>query len=333
MIDYATVSFPESERLAVIAAIGCNDWIITPGSRGYAEKMVCEIAGKAAAVILVGGSHHQRGREVVSLSGTWFGERGDSVLRVLLALNGARLTRVDLAYDDHDGDITWNHVYAAVTRDEFVGFRVVSDAGTLKGGRGRTVYFGRRGKDGNGRFVRIYDKAAQQNLPADEHWMRYELELCGDCARQFGEGWLVSEQPDSWISLCLVGGIDFREVRDEAHGHMERRERLAWWQKVVDKISGGGAIRICRKEKRRTIAEYSDNFLKAAARSWCLVQVALEAGYGGERRRDYFQAFKTAGLSVRQYRLLQSWIDTGEINEQAIRDGVRSVKAELGISA
>lgn len=88
----------------------------------------------------------------------------------------ARLTRVDIAYDDHAGaasvDTAMGFHYAGcyVSRGRPPKVRLIDDLGT---GEGRTFYVGNRA---NGKMLRVYEKGRQLG-DASSPWVRWELEL------------------------------------------------------------------------------------------------------------------------------------------------------------
>jgi len=98
--------------------------------------------------------------------------------RLYLAMleHGAKVTRLDVAYDDLEGAA--GGVDAAVDAYRDGAFTIrrppsVSNSGDWINGHGRTFYVGKRE---NGKLFRIYEKGHQ--LGADDSpWVRYELEL------------------------------------------------------------------------------------------------------------------------------------------------------------
>lgn len=93
-----------------------------------------------------------------------------------LADLGARLTRVDLAFDDHDGIHNVDLCREKFLSGEFKGqgrppkASYIDDFGS---GDGRTFYVGRRE---NGKLLRCYDKGKQLGDP-NSPWVRWECEL------------------------------------------------------------------------------------------------------------------------------------------------------------
>lgn len=178
-------------------------------------------------------------------------------------------TRLDLALDDYSRElIVLDKVLAAASVGNVVGFRRWQHfrpvrnmvTGELEG---ETHSFGRRGRDGSGRFVRIYDKGLESN--GEQDCIRLEVELSGDIAREFfaelvGAGSV--EKFYSTVARIAVGSIDFKD-RAGAHGHKDRMVRLDWWQRVIDRV-GEGVYAVKRRvvpPLQRTVEYFRDNWL------------------------------------------------------------------------
>jgi hypothetical protein len=102
---------------------------------------------------------------------------------------------------------------------------------------GRTVYFGKRGDAGSGRYVRIYDKGVESGQAPSGAWHRFEVEFSGDVATQVGEMLQDNERADRLaqeLAGIAFGSIDFR-VDNGARTHKER-PRVTWWAKFLDDV-------------------------------------------------------------------------------------------------
>lgn len=117
--------------------------------------------------------------------------------------------------------------------------------------KGRTLYLGRRGKDGSGRLVRCYDKGLEQRattVPGE--WERWELELRHECACIALD--LMMNAGERWIEVATgvaLGAVDFREVTGSRS--LARRPRCEWWQSVIDTVE---TIRVRATPKLPTLA-------------------------------------------------------------------------------
>lgn len=104
-----------------------------------------------------------------------------SLFKFVFSVPGAKVTRIDVAFDDFSGYLnldeivkdTLNHNFIAKTRKWGVN---LSDSGTC-------VTHGQRS---GSVFIRIYDKAAERNKQDEiSHWVRCELQIRQDRAVDF----------------------------------------------------------------------------------------------------------------------------------------------------
>lgn len=91
---------------------------------------------------------------------------------------GGRFTRLDIATDLIGEPIDGQEIYEPLIRGRNEGTARTFSKVESNGG-GFTIYIGSRQSE---KFVRIYNKAAQEQLP-DGHWWRYEIETKGMVAR------------------------------------------------------------------------------------------------------------------------------------------------------
>lgn len=92
---------------------------------------------------------------------------------------GARITRVDLAHDDFEGEAVnietakgWYEAGEFTSNGRPPAAKLVDDMGS---GKGKTLYIGNRA---NGKLLRVYEKGRQLGDPSSP-WVRVELELRG----------------------------------------------------------------------------------------------------------------------------------------------------------
>jgi DNA relaxase NicK len=140
--------------------------------------------------------------------------RPTSLLQLHAIKDGSRLTRIDLAFDLHDTGLSISEQYESLKRGNAKA--ATSKANLIVGVTGgTTLYIGSRQSD---KFLRIYDKAAEQEIPGD--WVRVELEIKGDTAQALGKQismaseyelaaiakgmlWSMVQFPDEiWQNLC-----------------------------------------------------------------------------------------------------------------------------------
>lgn len=192
IVDWLSVTLPDTAPItmpelffALRDLLGTEVLIAKAQDRGIAgfEESVAlaiEVDGTAADVGRIAwGGASQRGRTWLSLSGTLCARVRDwtNVALTLSAWN-ARITRVDLAYDDFLGTTTLDQIKPMYLAGDFNnGGRqpTCSLAGDWLevSGKGRTFYVGRRG---NGKYLRIYEKGKQLGDP-NSPWVRWEVEF------------------------------------------------------------------------------------------------------------------------------------------------------------
>lgn len=157
-----------------------------------------------------------------------------AVLRNALAM-GANVTRIDLAIDSPK----WlDLAYMKQLLDQNEAVTKARDWNLITGRSGQTLYVGSRTSE---KFLRIYDKAAEQRV--DGNWYRIELECKGDYARgvalhvdgagydYFGDiikGFADWPSEEQWTSITasptLLEGIAKPE---------KRRDTFSWLMKSV----------------------------------------------------------------------------------------------------
>lgn len=128
--------------------------------------------------VLAYGGHAQRGTVLVSVNGEGCRRIADfGRVRVWAESLGARITRLDIAADDHDavcldlpGAIQAWRVGAFTNAGRPPKGRFIDD---LQGGSGRTFYVGSRE---GGKVCRVYEKGKQLGDP-ESKWVRAEVEI------------------------------------------------------------------------------------------------------------------------------------------------------------
>jgi hypothetical protein len=112
----------------------------------------------------------------------------DGLFRLFQQGEGYHVTRLDVAFDDHSGILDIQQLFRDSNNQDggqqFVSkFRKSRIEKEFKDGRpGITVYHGSKK---SAVLIRIYDRAAEQDLPEDQHWVRVELQLRDERAEAF----------------------------------------------------------------------------------------------------------------------------------------------------
>ena len=164
----------------LIAALGLTDvpWIETKGARGYQDRkyfscISIHYNGRADMGVWVEMSG-QGCRTFESLSKvTWEG------IFSFIRENGLKITRLDVAYDDHTGILDIMRIAGDTQNSMYISKSDYWE--TVLSSKGTTVQIG---SPQSKVLIRIYDKAAERGK-TDEHWIRVELQMRDDRAIQF----------------------------------------------------------------------------------------------------------------------------------------------------
>ena len=165
----------------LIDALGLShvNWTITKGARGYQDR-------KYFSYISI----HYNGRPDM---GVWeeMSGQGCRTFESLSAVgwerlfsfireNGLKITRLDVAYDDHTGVIPLGEIVNDTQSGMFISKSNYWE--TVLSSKGSTVQIG---SPQSRVLIRIYDKAMERNCPPGIHWIRCEIQLRDDRAIQF----------------------------------------------------------------------------------------------------------------------------------------------------
>lgn len=146
-------------------------------------KILIDVGGEAQVVGMIAwGGGAQGGRALVSLPGTGCAavvpSRWSNVHAGLAAID-ARITRVDLAIDDLEGEFSVDTAVEWFRAGEFAQSAGRPPSYSCAGdwlessGAGRTLYVG---KSKNGKMLRVYEKGRQLG-DASSPWVRWEVQL------------------------------------------------------------------------------------------------------------------------------------------------------------
>lgn len=165
----------------LIDALGLShvSWTQTKGARGYRDRLYCNAI-----------SIHYNGRDDM---GVWVEMSGQGCrafeslsavsweqLFFFIRENGLKITRLDVAYDDHTGILPMNEIVHDTQCGMFVSRSEYWE--TVLSSKGSTVQIG---SPQSKVLIRIYDKAAERKCEAGTHWIRCEIQMRDDRAAQF----------------------------------------------------------------------------------------------------------------------------------------------------
>lgn len=251
-IDYLTLSIPNEHQAK--AEQWCQKHF-GPGESGKGARFLSQslrYATNAASLFSDPPSHPKRKPSfILDIPGAGCQLVGDDAL-VEFAMHartnwGAHLTRLDIAVDMIGGvESLMQQVEDSCMNGEGCRFRYFRPTQAFSGGKltGRTLDLGKRGKDGSGRMVCLYDKGLEtKQLPAGQ-WVRWEARFYDECA----DAALDRYETATERSRILVA-FDAVEFRHNASGqtHVDRRTPCEWWIKLRQSIEPPFIIRRLRQ--------------------------------------------------------------------------------------
>lgn len=167
----------------LIEALGLTHcpWQETKGAHGYRDR-------KYFSCISV----HYNGREDM---GVWVEMSGQGCrtfeslsakswddLFGWIAIQQLKITRLDVAFDDHTGVLDIDQIVEDTRRKHYVSRSDYWE--TVLSSKGSTVQIG---SPQSKVLVRIYDKAAERHCEPGTHWVRVEMQLRDDRAIQYSK--------------------------------------------------------------------------------------------------------------------------------------------------
>lgn len=240
-IDWLQGTFPSKYFGKVISTVkrflGRGDFEELDNGLRYFDRGFRHISG---AVMGLGRSKYLRSDlGYLELSGSvllpYKQSRLRSLMRVLRRKYNFKCTRVDLCTDDFSRSLDIRQIKRATDKWHHVGFldTVKFYEFGIKGSRGLSISFGRRGSSGGGKYLVIYDKGLESEGKIDS--IRVELSCYKSYATQSFEQ-LCDLPYLCWGDIILgwiSGSIDFRRRKNNDDTHPSDRPRLPWWKKFV----------------------------------------------------------------------------------------------------
>lgn len=249
LIDWLSITSKIHSPDDIIELLGLDGmaWEQVKGAHGYRDRLYWEKI-----------SIHYNGSDDM---GVWLEMSGqgcrafesmgtgdfDGLISLVLANQGdMKITRLDIAYDDHSGILpietiahdTLDHNWVS----DFYKSQVLYDIDRRKGKdwRGISCYYGSMASDA---LVRIYDKAKERGFD-DRHWIRVELQLRRERALSF-----ASELQNIPIGTLFRGVLHkylrfVEQANDSIDSNMRRWVTVSYWQCLIDGI---GKINIYSK--------------------------------------------------------------------------------------
>lgn len=182
IVVYDWLSFTSKKHSPdeLISALGLSHcpWTVTKGARGYQDRkyfscISVHYNGRADMGVWVEMTG-QGCRTFESLS-----EVGWPALFSFIVSQGLKITRLDVAYDDHTGILDIHDIVIDTQTGMFVSRSTYWE--TVLSSKGSTVQIG---SPQSKVLIRIYDKAAERGIP-DTHWVRVEIQMRDERAIEF----------------------------------------------------------------------------------------------------------------------------------------------------
>jgi Replication initiation factor len=162
---------------------------------------------------------------------------------------------LDLTIDDYEKRFRPIDAYQVYKSGGVTGFRQSGQyhERDMKGDYAQTFSLGRRGKQGSGKYLIIYDKWLESLGERD--CVRIELSLYGHQYAHQAFSNFVMGGVDLWSELIpayIIGAVNFLDVDPGSEARADRCERVSWWDSIVQdrcamKLSGKVIIKTLDK--------------------------------------------------------------------------------------
>ena len=163
------------------------------------------------------------------------------------------ITRIDIAFDDHDGLLDLNKLLEDTQKQNYIS--AFKHYMITLGSKGTTIEHGRKGSH---TMIRIYDKAAEKGYKDGRHWVRVELQLRQERARAFIERYMEDNRAIS----RTFRGVVFNYLRyikpSKTDTNLRRAPIAKYWEKF---INGADKIKLYRKPGVEYNLENLENYV------------------------------------------------------------------------
>jgi DNA relaxase NicK len=208
---------------------------ITNGISSYAERRAFGWGAYLAY------SDEARPEFLVVLSGETCGKFGDAVVLDLVRWvldQGGKATRIDVRIDfkgERVGLI--DAVHASCEARQLCRCKVWQYIAvrTAEGEHlGRGVLLGKRGKEGSGRYVRVYDKGLETGEKPPRTWERWEVEFSKDAADKVAHRLVDAARWEEEAVAVAFGAMELREYNGSRS--LMRRPLAKWWADLLANV-------------------------------------------------------------------------------------------------
>jgi len=173
---------------------------------------------------------------------------------------GVKSTRTDAYLDDYQNIIKLSELRKIVEKYDFSGFRKGQSTRVFKEGRlvHDEVVFGNRGKNGSGKYLRVYDKNLESK--GGKNCVRCEIEFTKEHAEKAFDLLSQTGSVESLAALCaelVVGTINF--VHRTSEKNIGRLKVYKFWERIKKNL-GSVVIRIPVKHSTiKTMFKFIEN--------------------------------------------------------------------------
>ena len=150
------------------------------------------------------------------------------LFQLALDTDNYHVTRLDVAYDDHEGILDINKIVRKTEKRHFVSR---SQVGTITNSfdRDKDAYSVMYGGRSSELYCRIYDKALERGYSDGRHWVRCETVFKGDRAYNF-----IKNDDPIGAKYCGVLKNYIRFVEPNENDSNKRRWNVSkWWDKFL----------------------------------------------------------------------------------------------------
>ena len=227
LIDWLSITSKIHTKEQIVALLGMESasWTVTKGAHGYKDRLYYNCIS-----IHYNGSPDQGVWLDMSGQGCrCFETVGHGDFDMLLQLvqdnpEQMKVTRMDVAYDDHSGILDLPQLCQDTRLQNYVAKATAWQV--VESNKGAAVYIGSQQSEV---LIRIYDKAAERNITDGTHWVRVEMQLRRDRALEFSK--LPGTIGERYAGV-LVNYL--RYVEPDLHDSNKRRWALTdYWATLI----------------------------------------------------------------------------------------------------
>ena len=159
-----------------------------------------------------------------------------------------KITRLDVAFDDHTGILDLEVLCNDTRTSQYVS--KFKDWQVIESNKGCTINHGSMKSE---LFIRIYDKAMERGFTDGRHWVRVELQLRRDRAKAF-----VMQGLDMGNTFAGVLGNYVRYIDESTDSNKWRWDMKPYW---ADLLAGAMAIKLYVKPGAEYNMDNLENFV------------------------------------------------------------------------